>query len=94
MSTMKNKFFILLFLSSMLLSHEVYKEIRVYNDSYFDKSYFSTLGIHIDHATITDEYIQFVRNVVADYIEKNHLEDVDSISLGKRDLYMKGIRKK
>ena len=60
MSIMKYKFFILLLLSSFLLSHELYKEIRVSNDSYSDKSYFASLGVHIDHATITDEYIQFV----------------------------------
>ena len=48
----------------MLLSHEIYKEIRVYNDFFIDKSYFSALDVHIDHATITDEYIQFI---ISDY---------------------------
>ena len=61
---MKYRFYILLFLFNMLLSHEIYKEIRVYNDSYSDRSYFTSLDVHIDHATVTDEYIQFV---ISDY---------------------------
>ena len=56
----KGPFKNLAFLSTILLSHEVYREIRVYNDSYSEKSYFSSLGVHIDHATITNDYIQFV----------------------------------
>ena len=38
MNIMKNKIFILLVVSNLLLSHEIYKEIRVYNDSYLDKT--------------------------------------------------------
>ena len=57
---MKLRLYILLFLSNILLSHEIYKEIKVYNNSYLDRSYFTSLDVHIDHATVTDEHFQFV----------------------------------
>ena len=39
-------------------------------------------------------FIQMARQMVAGYIVENHVEDVDRISLGKTDLYIKGIENK
>ena len=56
---MKKIILILFFSFNFLFSHEIYKEIRINNDSYPNTIYFQSLGIDIDHDIVSTEYIQF-----------------------------------
>ena len=61
---------IILFLSfNILLSHKIYKEIKINNESMMN--HLHDIGIHVDHAIINDDYVQFV---VSEY----DLEKIDS----------------
>jgi len=59
---MKKILFILFLSFNFLVSHDIYKEIRIYDQSYPNTIYFQTLGVDIDHAIVNAEYIQFVIN--------------------------------
>ena len=48
----------------LLLSINLYKEIKIDRDDLFNLSYLQTFGIDIDHVYSTEDYFQFAINVM------------------------------
>ena len=52
----------IIFFISYLIPNEIFKEIKIQNSEFNDLSFFTSLGIDIDHVYKTNEYIQFAIN--------------------------------
>ena len=59
---MKKMISILILIFNLSFAHDIYKEIRINNFNYTIPQYIRTLGVHVDHSIINNEYMQFVIN--------------------------------